>query len=161
MQTDIKYTFNTVVRLDNHTLDAFKIVMNDNCIIVFITTDSIQCELGLLIASQGKIRNISVCDIQSLVDALDESQDDVHQTLFNYLSEGLDIERDDVMSYDEFLLQVNWQTIPIRTQHQIFKLLAVAMDERVFICKKSAELIIKKYGRRQTVTNKIKSGFGK
>ena len=162
MTTNIKYTLQTCIKLDNLKLDGFKIVQTDWCITLFLTADSIESQLNLNVNPIGYINNVPVIDLQCLFDALEasaESGNEQHQKYVDLLDDGLNESWSDiVMPYDDFVRQVNISNLPHRIRLKLFKHVIINLAEDCFVERKAASLLIQKYGR-QKQTIKENKGF--
>ena len=150
-EAKLKLTLATVLHVpDGRAIDAYKCVYSDNQIVIFLSVASIEKAYYISPKSLGEIRGVSVTDMQSFFDAVEDNQKRLPE-LFKILEDSLELTDEELaiqMPYQEFLSRVNFNQIPKRTHIKIYKNLRIALDESLYIERRAAELLIKKYGKQ-------------
>lgn len=163
MTTHIKFTVPSVVVVDGHIINCWRVMTTDYDIVLFLSTASISSKLRLTVPPTGAISNCDICDIQAFFDILEVSEEDHHQRLAERLTEGIDNPTGDdgkpPVRYDEVRHDINIKRVPSGMLIRLLKNVMIALDEEVYLNATDARQLRRKYGRT-TTTNKSNKGFG-
>lgn len=164
-------TLGTVVIWNGTKINGFKI-LDDKEIFLFLSVESIEEKLGILVEPVGVIRNTEVADLEALLVAAENAG---REDLITQLDKGLDyttttIDNLPVRKYSDGSIGVEWTTlVPFLnfnkiSKAQLIRILSVVsfgLDETPITSLKDARWLLKKYQRKAPpVRRKPGGGFG-